>query len=219
MTDHDQDTLAELSTLSCCDISDALDRLGIRGQCLGIRPLAPASRFAGRAYTVRYGPAGTAPGTVGDYIDDLPPGTVVCLDNRGRTDATVWGDLLTSTAARNGLAGTVIDGVCRDISRALELDYPIFGRGNWMRTGKDRVQVESLEAPVAIGGVRVQTGDWLVGDQDGVVAVPGSRVGVVVEAARQIHAAEEQIRQALAKGASLKAARAVVGYHSLQAHR
>ena len=104
-------------------------------------------RLVGRAWTLRYGTVGEDPGSVGDYIDDLGPGQVVVLDNQGRRDATVWGDLLTTVAAGRRVAGTVIDGVCRDVDRSIELGYPIFSRGNWMRTGKDRVRVEEIGGP------------------------------------------------------------------------
>ena len=72
--------------------------------------------MAGRAWTLLYGPAANPPGTVGDYIDDVPPGSVIVLDNGGRDNATVWGDILTEIAKRRGIAGTVIDGVCRDVA-------------------------------------------------------------------------------------------------------
>src|SRR5579871_1469817 len=110
-----------MSKLSCTDLSDAMDRLGISGQCFGIAPLDRSFSLVGRAWTLRYGPVGQDGGTVGDYIDDLGPGDIVVLDNAMRMDATVWGDLLTSTASRRGVAGTVIDGVCRDLDRSVEL--------------------------------------------------------------------------------------------------
>lgn len=208
--------LAALDRLSCTDVSDALDKLGIPGQCLGIMPLERSFRLVGQAWTLRYGPVGENPGTVGDYIDDLGPGQVVVLDNQGRLDATVWGDLLTLTASTRGVAGTVIDGVCRDVDRALELSYPVYSRGNWMRTGKDRVQVESTGEPVSIGDVRVEAGDWLLGDGDGVVAIPASRVVEVIEVAQQVSDAEERIREQVEAGQSLRDARKLVGYHTLQ---
>src|SRR6266550_3313925 len=99
---------ARLARLSCTDLSDAMDRMSIPCQCSGIMPLDRSFSIAGPAWTLRYGPIGQDGGTVGDYIDDLAPGTVVVLDNGGRTDATVWGDLLTATASRRDIAGTVI---------------------------------------------------------------------------------------------------------------
>lgn len=205
-----------LSQLSCADLSDAMDRLGIAGQCFGIMPLDRSFRLVGQAWTLRYGPIGPDGGTVGDYIDDVAAGQVVVLDNAGRCDTTVWGDLLTSTAARLALGGTVIDGVCRDQDRSIELSYPIFSRGNWMRTGKDRVRVEATQEPVSIGGVRVRPGDWMRGDGDGLVAIPVEHVMDVIDVALRIHHAEDRIRSAIAQGSSLRQARNDHGYHALQ---
>jgi 4-hydroxy-4-methyl-2-oxoglutarate aldolase len=216
MTVTDCAVLTRVRALSTSGVSDALDRLGIAGQALGISPLDRGFRLAGRAWTVRYGPVGQDRGTVGDYIDDLGPGDVVVLDNQGRLDATVWGDLLTVTAHRLGIADTVIDGVCRDVDRSLSLGYPIFARGNWMRTGKDRVRVESTQVPVSVGGIRVEPGDLLLGDGDGLVAVPAARVDEVLAAAEEIERAEVAIRAAVEAGTPLREARRAARYHDLQ---
>lgn len=219
MNDGEATTLlSELGLLSTSALSDALDRLGINGQALGIAPLDRSFRMAGRAWTARYGPVGLDRGTVGDYIDDLGPGDVVVLDNLGRLDATVWGDLLTATAHQRGVEGTVIDGICRDVDISMTLGYPIFARGNWMRTGKDRVRVDAVQVPVSIGRVRVEPGDYLRGDGDGVVVLPQARAAEIVAAARDIEAAERVIREAVQSGESLRSARERVGYHNLQ-HR
>ena len=66
----------------------------------------------------------------------------------------------------------MIDGVCRDVALCMKLGYPVFSRDHWMRTGKDRVQVEATNVPVNIGEARVQPGDILRGDADGVVVIP-----------------------------------------------
>jgi 4-hydroxy-4-methyl-2-oxoglutarate aldolase len=218
MATIEQSAEARLAALSAAAVSDALDRLGIAGQALGIAPLDRTFRVAGRAWTLRYGPVGQDRGTVGDYIDDLGPGDVVVLDNQGRLDATVWGDLLTTTAHRRRVAGTVIDGVCRDAGRSLALGYPVFSRGNWMRTGKDRVRVEATQVPVSVGGVRVEPGDLLLGDGDGLVVVPAARAEEVLRAAGEIERAENAIRAAVESGIPLRDARRAAGYHDLQ-HR
>jgi len=203
--------------LDTATISDALDKLAIAGQCLGIKPRDHAFRMTGRAYTVLYGPIDAKnPGTVGDYIDDLKPDTVVVLDNGGRQDATVWGDILTGLAHRKGLAGTVIDGANRDTQLCLELGYPIYSRSYSMRTGKDRVQVDAEQVPVTIGQVRVQPGDLLRGDADGVVVIPQTREDDVLDIAEHIDQAEQRIRELIASGKSLKEARELLRYHNLQ---
>src|SRR5215467_4704812 len=141
----------EFKQHSTTTLSDAMDRLGIVGQAFGIAPLDRGFRLAGRAYTVRTVPVATAKGTVGDYVDDVPPGSVVVLDNGGRPNATVWGDILTEIAHRRGIAGTVIDGACRDTALCLELGYPVYSRSYSMRTGKDRVQLDRTNIVVTIG--------------------------------------------------------------------
>jgi regulator of RNase E activity RraA len=123
---------------------------------------------------------------------------------------------LTWFASERGIAGAVIDGVSRDSDRAVELSYPIFSRGTYMRTGKDRVQVAALEEPVSICGPLVRPGDLVVGDSDGVVVIPAEREQQVLERAWSIHRTEERIRAAIAAGTSLREARATFGYHSLQ---
>lgn len=214
MTDNNAERFSKLDTAT---ISDALDKLGIAGQCLGIKPRDHSFRMTGRAYTVLYGPIDAhEPGTVGDYIDELAPGTVVVLDNGGREDATVWGDILTGIAHRKGLAGTVIDGANRDIHLCLELGYPIFSRSYSMRTGKDRVQVNAEQVPVTIGRARVQPGDLVRGDADGVVVVPRARENDVLAIAEQIENAEQRIRELVMSGKSLEEARKQMRYHKLQ---
>ena len=208
--------LEQLRKLSATTVSDALDRLGIAGQCLGLKPLAPAFRLCGRAFTMRTVPVTGEPGTVGDYIDDVPEGAVVVIDNAGRPDATVWGDILTFVAHRRRVGGTVIDGHCRDTALSLELAYPIFSRGWSVRTGKDRVQLDVMDVPVSIGGATVTPGDALLGDADGVVVVPQPHEAEVIALAQDIEVAEDRIREAVESGMRLDEARRQFKYFELQ---
>ncbi|MQT30087.1 RraA family protein [Pseudomonas helleri] len=214
---NDQQLVALFEGLDTPGVSDALDKLGLPGQCLGITPLANYTQVVvGPAFTVQYVSASVPPGTVGDFIDDVAPGDVVVIDNGGRTDCTVWGDIMTQYAGSRAIAATVIDGVCRDVSKALHDGYPVFSKGRFMRTGKDRVQVQSVNQPVSIGSARVCARDIVVADANGVVIVPRARVAEVAACARQIESAEAEIRQQIAQGKSLKDARAALGYHHLQ---
>ena len=213
------DNIQRASKLDTTSLSDALDRLGIAGQCLGIKPLDHRFRMTGRAFTILYGPPSKPPGTVGDYIDDLEPDTVVVLDNGGRENATVWGDILTTVAHRRGIAGTVIDGACRDTHLALSLGYPIFSRSYSMRTGKDRVQVEATNCTVNIGDARVDAGDILRGDSDGVIVIPKAHESEVLRVAEEVDTVEGRILQAVRDGSRLVDARMKHGYHQLQTKR
>jgi regulator of RNase E activity RraA len=214
---EDQALVALFAGLDTPGVSDALDKLGLPGQCLGLAPLDNYREVVvGPAFTVQYVSASVPPGTVGDFIDDVAPGDVVVIDNGGRTDCTVWGDIMTQYAGSRQIAATVIDGVCRDVSKALGDGYPLFSKGRFMRTGKDRVQVQALNQPVSIGAVRVCARDIVVADANGVVVVPRQRVAEVAAAARQIETIEADIRALIAQGKTLKEARAALGYHNLQ---
>lgn len=202
--------------ISTTNISDALDKLGISGGCLGIVPVVQGVKMAGTAYTVHYIPCGQAKGTVGDFIDDVKPGDVVVIDNAGREYCTVWGDILTLYSRTNGIAGTVIDGVCRDVPNIRKMGYPVFAKGHYMVTGKDRVQVDAVQVPVSVSGVQVKPGDILVGDDTGVVVIPRERADEVYAAALAIGEAEEGIERLVEEGHSIAEARRRYGYHTLQ---
>jgi len=216
MSEQQDTNVARAAKLDTATLSDALDKHGIAGQCYRIKARGEGFAMAGRAYTLQYGPASNPPGTVGDYIDDVPPGSVLVLDNGGRDNATVWGDILTEIAHRRGIAGTVIDGVCRDVALCRKLGYPVFSKDHWMRTGKDRVQVEATNVAVNIGDARVQPGDILRGDADGVIVIPRQHEDAVLDTAEQIEAAEEAIRAAVRGGMRLDEARRQHRYHQLQ---
>lgn len=220
MPNINQDPSVErASKLDTSTISDALDRLGIPGQCLNIKPRDPRFRATGRAFTMLYRPVGKPAGTVGEFIDDVAPGSVIAIDNGGRENATVWGDILTEIAHRRGIAGTVIDGACRDTALCLELGYPVFSKSYSMRTGKDRVQLDGTQIAVNIGDARVAAGDILRGDADGVVVIPRAQEAEVLATAEGVAAAEEAIRKSVRDGMRLDEARKQFGYHQLQTKR
>lgn len=214
---NDQQLVDLFAGLDTPGVSDAMDKLGIPGQCLGIASLDNyRGTVVGPAFTVQYVPANMPPGSVGDFIDDVLPGDVVVIANAGRTDCTVWGDIMTQYAGTRGIAATVIDGVCRDVSKALGDGYPLFSKGRYMRTGKDRVEVLSVNQPVAISETRVCARDIVVADANGVLVVPRARAAEVARTARQIEEVESQIRAQIDSGKTLKQARESLGYHTLQ---
>ncbi len=217
MNEEDKEVVALFDGLDTPSVSDAMDKLGLSGQCMNIAPLANYDKLlVGPAFTVKYVSASTPPGTVGDFIDDVAAGDVVVIDNHGRTDCTVWGDIMTEYAVARRIAGTLIDGVCRDVNRALGEGYPLFTRGRFMRTGKDRVQVEAVNVPVSIGSARVVPRDIVVADANGALVVPREYARKVAELARKIEAAETEIRMHIGRGQTLSEARKLLGYHELQ---
>lgn len=216
MTTNTSDVTTRLAALPTAAISDALDSLGVHATLHGLAPLSYEFRTAGPAFTVQYEPAGSERGSVGDFLDDVPPGAVVLIDNQGRTDVTVWGGIMTEIAAARGIAGTVINGVCRDVSTSLEQNYPLFSRGRFMRTGKDRVRLVAVGAELTINDVTISPADIICGDADGALAVPYAHAERVAEIAERIEATEARIIAAVKAGSTLVRARADLGYHDLQ---
>lgn len=209
-----------MTASSTAALSDALDAFALRGSTDGLGALAPGSRIMGSAFTVRYEPIGEGEtGTVGDFLDDVPVGAVIVIDNGGRTDCTVWGGIMSQVAQHQGVAGTVINGVCRDTATANECDYPIFSLGRHMRTGKDRVRLAAVGETVHLGDVAVEPGDLVIGDDDGVVVIAAENVDRVRDKAAQIERTEDRIVTAVRNGQRLCDARASMGYHELQSGR
>jgi 4-hydroxy-4-methyl-2-oxoglutarate aldolase len=179
---HPVHSFAQLSTAV---ISDALDALGVHGQCTGFHPQVPGSvkAFCGRAFTVQFMPCGTPDertpsGGIGDYIDDVPEGYVIAIDNRERLDCCVWDSQVSQRAVARGVAGVVIDGACRmdtDANRQL----PVLARGRQARHGAKRVRMEAFNLAVVIGGVRVECDDLIIADQNGLVVIPRDYIQAV----------------------------------------
>lgn len=172
--------------------------------------------IVGTAFTVKYVPSGEDTGTVGDYIDEAQPGDVIVLDNEGRTDCTVWGDILTYVATNKGIAGTVINGICRDVDGIIEMDYPMYSLGYYMVTGKDRVMVQSTNETVSLATVQVRSRDLIMADDSGVLVIPANRAEEVLTVALEIEEAEKGIIEEIKKGVSLGEARKKYKYNELQ---
>ena len=197
-------------------VSDAMDKLGIEGCVYGIKPIRFGQKICGRAFTVHYMPCGVRKGTVGDFLDDVEPGQVIVIDNAGRDDCTVWGDIMAKTAVQMGISGTVIDGVCRDIPAVLECGYPLYTKDYYMRTGKDRVYVDGVNVPVTLSDIQVYPEDIILGDDSGVVVIPQNCAEEIAAIAEEIDRKEQQILALVTQGYTLKEARAQIGYHKLQ---
>ena len=138
------------------------------------------------------------------------------LDNNGRTDCTVWGGILTIVARSKNIAGTIIDGVCRDVEVIRDLKYPLWSKGHFMVTGKDRVGLVGIDVPVSIGKARVNPRDLVIGDDSGVVIVPNEKILEVLAITEEIEEKEKNIVKKVKEGLSLKEAREKYKYHNLQ---
>jgi len=211
--------LERIKRLDAASLSDALDRLGIPCGCYGIKPVTGGQVMVGQAFTVKYIPCGVEKKNVGDFLEDVEPGQVVVIDNAGRDFCTSWGDIMTIYAVQKGIAGTIIDGACRDVREIRNLNYPMFTKGIFMVTGKDRVQLESVNQPVTIAGIQVRPGDVIYGDDSGVLVIPYDKAQEVVEIAEEIEKIEGHIKDEIRAGSTLVEARQKWGYHNLQSKR
>jgi regulator of RNase E activity RraA len=185
-------------------VSDALDALGLEGATVGIRPLWGHPRVAGRVVTVRLvearGPqqAGRHLGTAA--IEAAEPGDVIVVEHRGPAVAAGWGGILSLAASRAKVAGVIVDGACRDIDEARELEFPLFGRAATAMTARGRLREESFGEPITVDGVRVAPGDYVVADSSAVVFVGAAGAEAVIERAEQVAARERQMAEAVRAG-------------------
>ena len=197
-------------------LGDVLDQLGRTHQFLpqGIQALHPDMVLVGRAMplliTDVFETQRSPFGRLTEALDQLDPGDVY-LARSGRAQCAAWGEILTATARARGAAGAVIDGFHRDTVRILEQDWPVFSRGRFAQDAGVRASVVDYRVPLEIDGVRVNPGDLIVGDIDGVVVVPSAVENEVLELALAKATAENMVRQAIEGGMSSTTAFATYG--------
>lgn len=127
-------------------------------------------------------------------------------------DCTVWGDILTDVAIKKGIPGTVIDGLCRDIRHIRDCSYKMFSRGVFMQSGKGRTVMSASKVAVKIGEVHIKFGDYIRGDENGIVVIPQEHVDQVIQLAKIVVAKEKKIRNVIKKGERLDIARKTFNY-------
>jgi len=161
-------------------LSDSLDAVGVWNQAMTsrIRPLDESLKLCGRARTGQYMEVPYVAEGVNPYeleiaiVDDLKPGDVAVFACGGSSRIAPWGSLLSTATKARGAAGCVTDGFVRDILGIRELDLPVFHAGIAPLDSKGRGQIQAVDVPVIVDGVRIAPGDLVFGDADGVVVVP-----------------------------------------------
>lgn len=204
-----------LAQFDSAEISDALDSLHIESVLVGIQPLLPGMKIVGPVFTVKYKPYHERPEyfkSAGDYIDNVPPGAVILVDNEGRDDCSTWGDILTQVALQKGVAGTVIHGSCRDVHIIRDLAYPVFTKAITMRSGKNRVYKAYEQIELQIGLVHIKPGDIIFADNCGVLVIPQQHINTVIARATNIRQTEELIINSIKSGMNLESARKLHRY-------
>ncbi|MEV7084540.1 methyltransferase [Streptomyces sp. NPDC093085] len=176
--------------LPAATVSDAMDRFGVAD---GIRPLWPGAVMSGPAFTVW-----TRPGDnkgLHTAFETIRRGEVLVVNGGGDETRALIGELVVQKAKALCVGGIVLDGAARDVTELAGLGVPVFARavtpaGPW-KTGPYRIG-----GPIAVGGVPVLPGDWVVGDDDGVAVVPAAQAAGVAARARELIAGEAERRAA-----------------------
>ena len=191
----EKDLLKAFLKVSTPNISDAMHH---EGQMRGIRNLF-GLKFAGPALTVRTYNGDWAKPV--EALERAEPGTVIVIDAQGG-DVAVWGELATNSAVVKKLAGIVIDGATRDVDEIRKLRFPVCSRHIASSCGDPKGWGE-IGPEIVCGGVRVNTGDWIVGDENGIVVVPKEKAVEIANRALDVFERENRIRAEIRKGKTL----------------
>jgi regulator of RNase E activity RraA len=192
-------------------ISDMLDGLGLRNQVMRplVRPINPSSApvLVGRAATVVVAPQFEV--VAQPYtnqiaaIDALSPDDVVVIATGGNDEIAVWGELFSNAAMARGARGIITDGCHRDTRMIQDLGFPVFSRGSRPVDISGRGTVISHGRPIEVAGVRVEPGDVVFAEIDGIAVIPQAVADEVVARAFEKVAKEDGAREDLRNGALL----------------
>jgi regulator of RNase E activity RraA len=199
------DSLADrLSRLDSCAVSDALDKLGLKGTVTGIHRFSTDRRISGRIVTVKLESDDGRPvpsrhlGTTA--IETAQRGEVIVVEQRTGIDAAGWGGNLSLGAKLRGIAGVIIEGPARDIDEGRLHDFPVFARDHTPRTARGRIVEVGTNVPISVGDVAVSPGDYVVADGSGVILVAQAEIERVLDAAEEIATRESMMVDQLRKG-------------------
>jgi regulator of RNase E activity RraA len=188
----DERILHRLQELHAAALSDGLK--GRNVMAAYIKAIIPGKTLIGPAYTVRPVPGDHL--TVVKAMVEAPPGSVLVIDDVGCTEVAMAGEMMCTFAKKQGVVGMVIDGAVRDVAGIRGLDFQVFCRAITCRSAVEE-SLGQVQVPIACGGVAVRPGDWIFGDDDGVVVVPLECLEEVIQGA----IASEKIDDALRGGA------------------
>lgn len=198
------DIVARLSKLDACAVSDAVDKIGLQGAVIGLKPMTTIRRIAGSILTIKLGVGEPPPGPsrhIGTTaIESARPGDIIVVEQLSGIPAAAWGGILSQGAKLRGLAGVIAEGLVRDIDEARQLDFPVYARGATTLTARGRIVELGTNQPIKVGEVQVKAGDYAVADSSGVVFVSREDIERVLVAAEDIAVREARMAEALHTG-------------------
>jgi 3-hexulose-6-phosphate synthase / 6-phospho-3-hexuloisomerase len=195
---YNEDELFE-AFLKCstCNISDAHHKQGIM---FGLQPyIKDGERMAGKALTVQTSNGDWAKPV--EAIDIAKPGDIIVIDVGGAPMA-VWGELATNSAMIMGVKGVVIDGAIRDLDDIRKLGFPAFARSVTPCAGEAK-GYGGIGIEVTVGGQKVRTGDWIIGDESGLIVVPKEVAVEVANRSIDVNERENRTREEIRRGSTL----------------
>ena len=207
-----EDIIIGLGAIYTSTLSNALEDVSEDGVILGLPAVTPGLRCAGRAVCVAQvtGPAGAFLGSdfrVGAMIDAAGPGDIVVVANNGH-GVSSWGGTASYAAKLKGISGLIVDGGVRDREEMIEHGFPVFSRHMVPTTGRTRIRVTEIGGTVTVSGIKVETGDVIVGDGTGIVCVPQQKAVEVLRIARELQADDDQAVREITNGLSFAQAMA-----------
>lgn len=188
-------------------VGDVLDSMGHYHQFLpcSIQPLREDMKVIGRAMPVRmlevYGEQPQPFGKLTEALDQLESGEIY-VGALPSMSCACWGEILTATAKARGALGAVVHAPHRDTPKVLEQDWPVFSTGRFAQDSRVRMVVSDYRVPIEIGRTVIRPGDYIFGDQDGVVVVPSEIEEKVFALAAKKASAENTVRKAIESGMS-----------------
>jgi 4-hydroxy-4-methyl-2-oxoglutarate aldolase len=191
-------------------LSDVLDDAGHRHQVMRpeVRPLYAGAKVVGRAATMLAVEVSELPPEpyrlLMELLDALRPGEVVVGAVQGESRAALWGELLSTHTRAKGGRGVVLDGMSRDSWAIVDMKFPVFATGLSPADSKGRLEVVAIRSTIPVGGVSVAEGDLVVADEDGCVVVPAAIEDEVVARAFEKVSGENEMRDILSKGVSIR---------------
>jgi 4-hydroxy-4-methyl-2-oxoglutarate aldolase len=200
------DFVARLGRVDSCAVSDALDKLGLKGAVTGLHRLSTERQIAGRVVTVKLdaGAALGAPGAARHLgtaaVEAAQPGDVIVIEQRTGIDAAGWGGNLSLGAKLRGVAGVIVEGPARDVDQGRLYDFPVFARDHTSRTARGRIVEVGTNVPVAVGDVLVSPGDYVIADGSAVVFVAQGDIERVLETAEAVAKRERAMVDSLLEG-------------------
>jgi 4-hydroxy-4-methyl-2-oxoglutarate aldolase len=188
----------EISTLLNFGSATTYEAQGAKGALdCGIKPIHPAMRVAGPAFTVDICPADNL--MLHYALLHIKPGDVLVVDAKSYIDAGPWGDVLTEQALKKGVAGLVINGAVRDAKAIIEMNFPVFCLALSIK-GTTKNQPGLLNQTICFDNVVINPGDLIVADQDGVVVVPQHQISEVASKAADRENKEAEYRENIRNG-------------------